>query len=160
MTSRPAAIPALLMACLLMFGVTACQPPAPPPGPPPPLRTTTSLDLEGARTALAERLLAQGFSVDREVGGLVVSTSDPRFAACPAVWVSELGRRERRRLAEADRTTAAATIRIEAAGPRTRLSWQTSFSGSYLNRFDNIRFDGPCRSTGALERLLETALPN
>jgi hypothetical protein len=156
MHNRSGAAVALVFAMLL----GACQPPSPPPGPPPPVRTTTSLDLEGARTTLAERLLAQGFSVDRKVGGLVVRSSDARFAACPAIWVSELGRRDRRRLVEADRTLATATIRIEEAGPRTRLGWQTSFSGSYLNRLDNIRFEAPCRSTGELERLLETALPS
>ena len=144
----------------VLLALTACQPPAAPPGPPPPVGTTTSLDLDSARMALAERLLALGFSVDRDVGGLSARTTDTRFSACPAIWVSELGRRDRRRLVEADRTLATATIRIEEAGPRTRLGWQTRFSGSYLNRFDNNRFEAPCRSTGELERLLETALPN
>ena len=148
------------IALLGLLAVAACQPPAPPPGPPPPARTTTSLDLETARTTLTERLIAQGFSVDREVGGLVVSTTDPRFSACPAIRVSELGRRERNRLTRPDRTTATAVVRIEAAGARTLLTWQASFSGSYLNRFDNIRFEAPCRSTGELERLLAGTLPN
>jgi hypothetical protein len=148
------------IAVLGLLAVAACQPPAPPPGPPPPLRTTTSLDLETARTTLTERLMAQGFSVDREVGSLVVRSTDPRFSACPVISVSELGRRDRSRLTRPDRTTATAVVRSEAAGARTLLTWQTSFSGSYLNRFDNLRFEEPCRSTGELERLLAGTLPN
>ena len=148
------------IALLGLLAVAACQPPAPPPGPPPPARTTTSLELDAARAAFAERLLVLGFSVDREVGGLVVSTTEPRFTACPAIWVSELGRRDRSRLTRPDRTTATAVVRIEATGARTLLTWRTSFSGSYLNRFDNLRFEAPCRSTGELEQLLAGTLPN
>jgi hypothetical protein len=161
MTGRAAALRPLLIACLLAFAVAACRPPAPPPGPPPPLATSTSLDLETAREQLAERLLASGFSVVQRVGGLSVSTTDPRFASCDVISVRERGSdATRSRLTRADAVTATADIRIEVAGPRTRLSWQTRFSGSYLNRFDNIRFEQPCRSTGELERLLATALPN
>ena len=158
MTSR---FRTLLTPCLLALGIAACQPPAPPPGPPPPLVTSTSLDLETARETLAERLLAMGFAVDRRLGGLTVSSADPRFTACAALRVRELGRDDTRsRLVSADRVTATADIRIEEAGPRTRLSWATRFSGSYLNRFDNIRFEASCRGTGELERLLSTVLPD
>lgn len=125
------------------------------------MQTSTSLDLDSARTALEERLLAQGFDVDRAVGGLVATSTDPGFVVCEPLIMQERGSdATRSRTARADRTTARAWIRIEEAGTRTRLSWETSFTGSYLNRFDNRRVEEPCRGTGALERLLETALPS
>jgi hypothetical protein len=161
MRRRPSARRPRLGTCLLALGLAACQPPAQPPGPPPPSRTTTSLGLEAARETLAERLQAQGFAVERRVGGLVARSTDKSLASCDVIRLRELGQDDTRsRLVRADALTATADIRIEEAGPRTRLSWQTRFVGSYLNRFDNVRVDAPCRSTGALERLLETALPN
>jgi hypothetical protein len=149
------------MAAALVLALAACVPPAPPPGPPPPVQTTTSLDLVAARQALEERLQAEGFDVDRAVGGLVATTTDARFVACEPMMMQERGSSATRsHIARPDRVTATASIRIEEAGPRTRLSWGTAFSGSYLNRFDNRRVEAPCRSTGELERLLETALPS
>jgi hypothetical protein len=151
---------ALAASLVLAALVAACQP-APPPGPPPPRQTTTSLDLQAARTTLTERLVALGFTVEADVGGLRVRSADPRFMRCDALKLRPRGSEsEQSRLTRADRTTTTAAIRIEAAGARTRLSWEPRFSGSYLNRLDNIRFDNPCRSTGELERLLATALPD
>lgn len=151
---------ALAWSLVLAGLVVACQP-APPPGPPPPRQATTSLDPEAARTSLAERLTAEGFTVEADVGGLRLRSDDPRFMACDVLTIRPRGgESEQTRLARPERTTTTATIRIEAAGTRTRLSWEPRFSGSYLNRLDNIRFEQPCRSTGVLERLLETALPN
>jgi hypothetical protein len=139
--------------------LAACQPV--PSGPPPARQTTTSLDLSSARDLLAERLAAEGFTVELDVGGLRVRSTDPRFMRCDTVWVRPLGRDSgQTRLVRPDQTVTTASIRIEAAGPRTRVSWQPRFTGSYLNRLDNIRFDNPCRSTGVLEQLLSTALPN
>ncbi len=149
-------------AWLLALGALlgACQPPPSPPGPAPPLRTTTSLDLPATHAALAERLAAEGFTVERSVGGVTVSSTDPRFTACDRLQLRERGSDDTRsELVRPDRTTATAVIRIEEAGARTRLSWQTRFTGSYLNRFDNLRVEAPCRGTGELERLLETLLP-
>lgn len=140
--------------------VAACQP-APQAGPPPPLRTTTSLDLEAARSGLAGRLAAEGFTVEQDVGGLRASSTDPRFMRCDTLQLRPLGRDSgQTRFVRPDRTLTTAAIRIEAAGARTQLSWQPGFGGSYLNRLDNIRFDNPCRSTGVLEQLLSTALPD
>ncbi len=161
------AAPAILMRGLRLGlglglrGIAACQPPAPPPGPLPPMRTTTSLDLETARLALTERLTQDGLEVEQRLGGLTVTGTDDRFTACAPIVISDVrGGNHRSRLTRPDRTTATAVVRIEAAGARTLLSWQASFSGSYLNRFDNLRFEAPCRSTGELERLLAGTLPN
>jgi hypothetical protein len=157
--SRRPLLRALVLGVVLGGLVAACQPA--PSGPPPVRQTTTSLDLPSARDLLAERLAAEGFSVEREVGGLRVSSKDPRFMRCDALRVRPLVRDSgQTRLTRPDQTLTTATIRIEAAGPRTRVSWQPRFTGSYLNRLDNIRFDSPCRSTGVLEQLLSTALPN
>lgn len=145
---------------LLGLLVAACQP-APPPGPPPPRQTTTSLDLEEARVALVARLVAEGFTVEPDVGGLRVRADDPRFMRCDVLMLRPRGRDTKQtQPTRPDQTTTTVIIRIEAAGPRTRLAWEPRFFGSYLNRLDNIRFDAPCRSTGVLEQLLATALPD
>ena len=52
-----------------------------------------------------------------------------------------------------------AVIRVDAVGDRTQMTWKTRHFGSYVDRADNRWFDRPCRGTGELERLLETALP-
>ena len=151
-----------LVFCVGFAGLLAgCQPapPGAPAGPPPARQTTTSLDLETARAALAERLIAEGFTVDRDVGGLRVQSTDPRFMRCASLPVrSRDSDSSQRRMARADRTTTTATIRLEQAGARTRLSWQPGFTGSYLNRIENIRFAAACESTGAFEQLMSTAL--
>lgn len=145
---------------LLALLVGACQPAA-PTSPPPPRQTTTSLDIEAASVALADRLIAEGFTVERDVGGLRVRSEDPRFMRCEVLTIRPLGGESKQtRLTRPDRTTSTAAVRIEAAGQRTRLTWEPRFLGSYLNRLDNIRFEAPCRSTGQLEHLLTTALPN
>ena|GEM_PF-959463 len=155
----------LTLASILGLGASlvACQP-APsglPSAPPPARQTTSSLDLEAARATLAERLIAEGFTVERAVGGLHVRTTDPRFMRCPVLQVRSRDRESsQRRLVRPDRTVTTAAIRIEEAGPRTRVSWQPTFTGSYLNRVDNIRFEQACADSGALAQLLSTALPD
>ena len=152
-----------LSALALVGLVAACQPISSgrPAGPPPPRQTTTSLDLETARATLAERLGAAGFMVEPDVGGFRVSSADPRFMRCPVVPVRSIDRSSsKRQLARADRTTTTATIRIEEAGRRTRLSWKPTFTGGYLNRIENLRFERPCAGTGVFAQLMETALPN
>jgi len=152
---------ALVLSLGLAGLLAACQP-TPSAAPAAPARqTTTSLDLETARATLAERLIAAGFAVDLDVGGLRVQATDPRFMRCATLPVRSRDRKSsQRQMARADRTVTTATIRLEEAGARTRVSWQPSFTGSYLNRLDNLRFDAPCRSTGAFEQLLSTALPD
>ena len=153
-------LPALAAAVLLGLLASACQPAA-PTGPPPPRQTTTSLDIEAASTALAERLIAEGFTVERDVGGLRLRSEDPGLMRCDVLTIHPRGSEsEQTQLARPDRTTSTAAVRIEQAGSRTRVSWEPRFLGSYLNRLDNIRFDSPCRSTGQLEQLLATALPD
>jgi hypothetical protein len=150
---------AVALAALLGLLAAACQPAA-PAGPPPPRQTTTGLELEAARTALADRLAAEGFTVEAAVGGLRVHSFDPRFMTCDVLTLRPRGSEsEQTRLARPDRTTTTVAIRLEEAGARTALSWEPRFTGSYLNRFDNLRFEQPCRSTGVLERWLATALP-
>ncbi len=150
----------LTAAVLLGLLASACQPAA-PAGPPPPRQTTTSLDIEAASVALADRLIAEGFTVERDVGGLRVRSEDTRFMRCDVLKIRPRGgESEQTRLVRPDRTITTATVRIEQAGPRTRLGWEPRFVGSYLNRLDNIRFDSACRSTGVLEQLLATALPD
>jgi hypothetical protein len=154
---------ALVLSLGLAGLVAACQPgPASAPaGPPPARQTTTSLDLEAARATLAERLIAAGFAVDQDVGGLRVRSTDPRFMRCASLPVrSRDSDSSQRQMARAERTTTTATIRLEQAGARTRVSWQPSFTGSYLNRIENIPFEAPCRSSGVFEQLMSTVLPN
>jgi len=163
MRARAARLFASTSGFVLAALVAACQPvPAGlPSGPPPPRQTTTSLDLETARATLAERLRGEGFSVERDVGGLRVRATDPRFMRCPVVQVRSLDRdSSKRQSARADRTITTVTIRVEEAGRRTSLSWQPTFTGSYLNRIENLRFERACASTGVVEQLLSTALPN
>ena len=153
-------VTALAGAVGLAVLVAACQPAA-PTGPPPPRQTTTSLEIDAARTALTQALVAQGITVEPDVGGLRLTATDPRFMRCDTLQLRPRGRdTQQTQLARPDRTTTTAAVRIESAGARTQLSWAPRFSGSYLNRLDNIRFEQPCRSTGVLEQLLSTALPN
>ena len=150
----------LASAALLGLLLTACQSAA-PTAPPQPRQTTTSLEPAAARSALARHLIDEGFTVDRDVGGFRVQSTDGRFMQCDTLLLRPRGRDTKQtRLTRPDQTTTTAAIRIEVAGERTRLSWEPRFVGSYLNRFDNNRFERPCRSSGVFEHLLSTALPN
>ena len=97
---------------LLGLLASACLP-AGQAGPPPPRQTTTSLDIEAASVVLADRLIAEGFTVERDVGGLRVRSEDPRFMACDVLTIRPRGgESEQTQLARPDRTTSTAAVRI------------------------------------------------
>jgi hypothetical protein len=147
MVERRGSGTAVLLALLLV----ACT-----SGPPPPLQTTTSLAPDAAAERVAQALQAEGFTVERGAGTLTARTTGPRFADCPPVMV---GAGDSRRIfTQAAERRAEAVVSFTQTGGQTRASWQTRFSGRYLNRVNNTSFEQACQSTGALEDLLVRSL--
>ncbi|MEZ5864457.1 MAG: hypothetical protein R3D25_10480 [Geminicoccaceae bacterium] len=147
-----------MMALGLLLAACATTP---RPGPPPPARVDSSLTPEAATAALTEALGRNGLNLDRAPGGLTATSADERFTLCDTLWVRERSANDsttRGRFTSPDSTRVRADIRIEP-GPRgSVVTWRTLASGSYLNRFDNIRFDARCATSGELEQLIEDAV--
>lgn len=145
--------------CMLALGLllTACAP-SPRPGPPPPARVDSSLSPEAATAALTEALGRNGLAIDRAPGGLTATSADERFTLCDTIWVRERSASDkspRGRFTSPDSTRIRADIRIDPSPLGSTVTWRTLASGNYLNRFDNIRFDARCATSGELERLIE-----
>lgn len=149
-------LPMLALGLLL----PACAP-APRPGPPPPARVDSSLSVEAATAALTERLGQNGLSIHRAPGGLTATSTDERFMLCDTIWVRERSASDkspRGRFTSPDSTRIRADVRIGPGPLGSTVTWQTLASGNYLNRFDNIRFDARCATSGELEQLIEDAV--
>jgi hypothetical protein len=110
--------------------------------------------LERVRSELAE----QGFQLVRDGPELVESRSGqaaPRWAACSPVLVSAGD--DRRLMTSAERRRAEVRVRAAPVPSGTRVDVTARFDATYRNRLRGTGFERPCRSTGALERLLLAA---
>ncbi len=149
-------LPMLALALLL----AACAP-TPRPGPPPPAGVESSLSPEAATQALIASLGQNGLSIDRAPGGLTATSSDARFTLCDTIWVRERSSSSsspRGSFASPDSTRITADIRVAPGPLGSAVTWRTLASGNYLNRFDNLRFDARCATSGELEQLIEDAV--
>ena len=62
------------------------------------------------------------------------------------------------KMREVPRPNVIATWENAPSGSGTEATWQTSYSGNYLNRENNEPFERPCEGTGALEDLIQKAV--
>jgi len=129
-----------------------------PAGPPPPSTVSTSLAADAAQAQLAAALEQQGFAVEQVPGGLTAISSNPDFAKCLPVNVSDGSGDGRRVFTQVQERRAMASVRFTPGAAGTDVSWSTRYSGRYLNRVNNTFFERVCTGTGELERLLATAL--
>ena len=141
---------AMRLACLLAVLLAACQ-----STPPPPRSATTDLAPDAARERVAEALQQAGLAVEQRPDGLRVTTNQASFVDCPPVMVG--GGDGRRVFTQVSERRGVVEIGFVGNG-RTTASWQTSFSGRYVNRVNNTTFEQACQSTGALEALIARAL--
>jgi hypothetical protein len=146
------------VAVALTLLVAACE-----SGPPPPGGAISSMPLEVTIEALATALEQEGLTVQRSEQGLRASSTAPGFARCDPVNVRDgSGDGSRNVFTSVSDTRAQAAIRFTpadaGADAGTRVTWETSYSGRYHNRVNNTWFERPCRGTGSLERLLESAV--
>jgi len=113
-----------------------------------------------ARSALVAALRATGFAVEVTGGGVTATSSDPRYAHCDTIWVVDRSKESgsRGHFARADSTTANVRISLTPTAEGTAVDWRTRRHGSYLNRFNNWRFEASCRGTGAIDDVIEAAL--
>lgn len=131
------------------------------PGPPPPPSVESTLSPEAATQALITALGQNGLTIDRAPGGLTATSADERFTLCDTIWVRERSGSDtshRGSFTSPDSTRVTANISIAPGPLGSTVSWRTLASGNYLNRFDNIRFDARCATSGELEQLIEDAV--
>ena len=129
-----------------------------PAGPPPPSTVSTSLAADAAQAQLAAALEQQGFAVEQVPGGLTAISSNPDFAKCLPVNVSDGSGDGRRQFTQVQERRAMASVRFTPGAAGTDVSWSTRYSGRYLNRVNNVWFERLCEGTGELERLLQSTL--
>lgn len=153
-----------LVPAMGLLGLAACmQQPAPQPGvSTAPLGAMSTLSVDDAETAMAERLQSLGFTVQerRDTGviqGELTTGAPTSWASCDRVVVTERDDRNRTHWADADTRRASVTARFSELGGQTSVTLTPRFAGVYLDRFDNLPFDRPCSSTGELERQLLAA---
>lgn len=149
---RPHLLPILGIGLL-----AACAQPAPQPGvSTAALGGITPQPIADAETAVATRLRELGFNVieSRETGVLqaeIRNGAPAAWAACDRVLVTERDDRNRTHWADADDRRTTVTVRFSELAGQTSVTLTPRFTGVYLDRFDNLPFDRPCSSTGALE---------
>ncbi len=139
---------------VLAMVLAACE----PAGPPPPIGVATSLEAAAAQSRLASTLEDRGFVVEQVPGGLTAISSDPEFAKCLPVNVTDGSSDGRRQFTQVQERRAMASVRFAPAAAGTDVSWSTRYSGRYLNRVNNVWFERLCEGTGELERLLRSTL--
>ena len=137
-------------ASALAFLVAACA-----TTPPPPTSATTDLAPDAARDRVALALGQAGLAVEQTTDGLRVTTSSAAFVQCQAVTVG--GGDGRRLFTQVSDRRGVVDIGFAGNG-RTTATWQTSFTGRYMNQLNNMPFERPCRSTGNLEGLIARSL--
>lgn len=137
------------LACCAVVLVAACQ-----TAPPPPTSTTTTLDPDAARERLATALGEAGLRVERTPDGLRATTTSSAFVRCLPVTVST---DERQSFTQVSDRTGVVDVRF-VGNDRTTATWQTTFTGRYLNRLTNTPFDRACDSSGQLEQLIVQTL--
>lgn len=150
--------PAVALATVLAAGCTVT------PGPPPVSLTRQTLPVANdvARTRMLDVLARQGFTVTEAApGGIMAERRDVLAQA----WVDcplRLVRDEQSDFVRSDWTEprgAAVVLRIglQPAAAGTAVLIAAEPRGTYVDRYRNIAFTAPCRSTGAVEQALLSA---
>jgi hypothetical protein len=146
------------VAALLLLA--ACAGPAPQPG-----VTTertgamTDLPLAEAERIMVDRLQGLGFSVeDRPETGVVAATIDSgapaEWAFCDRIQVRDSQDGNRTQWTDVETLRVQINVRLTELGGGTSVTLSPRYTGTYLNRFDNLPFDRLCASAGVLEPML------
>lgn len=157
--------PAGALACLTFLALAGCAPQATAPRQvaTPALTTATSLSPQAAEAAMQERLVALGFAVAVDPGGIVraeiAEGAPPEWLACARALVENTdGIVPRSHWADPETRRVWLEVRIAAADGRTSVTLSPYYEGIYLDRFNYLDFREECASTGQLEPLLLAAV--
>lgn len=153
-----------LLVALGVVLLASCAGPKPQPGvSTAPLGALSTLSIDAAETAIAERLAGLGFAVEeRGANAIVLARIDEgapaEWSICDRVEVRDLDGGIRFDWAEAKDRRTSVTARFSELGGRTAVVLKPRFEGIYTNSFDNLPFARACASTGTLETLLLAAV--
>lgn len=142
-----------LVAATLTVLLAGCQ-----EGPPPPESAASAGSEQSVESRVEAALRSNGLTVEETANGLRATSTSDRFARCDAVEVGGGDSSSARQFTPPESVSATADITFSPSGSGTEATWQTSYSGNYLNRENNEPFERPCEGTGALEDLLQKAV--
>ncbi|MEZ5864459.1 MAG: hypothetical protein R3D25_10490 [Geminicoccaceae bacterium] len=142
-----------LVAAALTVLLAGCQ-----EGPPPPESAASAAPEQSVESRVEAALRSNGLTVEQTANGLRATSSSDRFARCDAVEVGGGDSSSARQFTPPESVSATALVTFTPSGSGTAATWQTSYSGNYLNRESNESFERPCEGTGALEDLLQKAV--
>lgn len=127
-------------------------------GPPPPESASSAAPEQSVESRVEAALRSNGLTVEQTANGLRATSTSDRFARCDAVEVSGDTSSSSRQFTSPESVSATALVTFTPSAGGTQATWQTSYSGNYLNRESNEPFERPCEGTGALEDLLQSAV--
>lgn len=142
-----------LVAATLAVLLAGCQ-----EGPPPPESAASAAPEQSVESRVETALRGNGLTVEETANGLRATSDSDRFARCDAVEVGGGDSSSARQFTPPESVSATADITFTPSGSGTEATWQTSYSGNYLNRENNEPFERPCEGTGALEDLIQKAV--
>ncbi len=142
-----------LVAAILAVLLAGCQ-----EGPPPPESAASAAPEQSVESRVETALRGNGLTVEETANGLRATSISDRFARCDAVEVGGGDSSSARQFTPPESVSATADITFTPSGSGTEATWQTSYSGNYLNRENNEPFERACEGTGALEELIQKAV--
>ena len=152
-------------ACLTGLALAGCVPQASAPrqAASPALGTTTSLSPQAAEAAMQQQLVALGFGVAVDSGGVIRAEipegAPPEWLACERVLVENHdGIVPRSHWADPGSRRVWLEVRIADVAGRTSVTLSPYYEGIYLDRFNFLEFREECASTGLLEPMLLRAV--
>ena len=152
-------------ACLTGLALAGCVPQASAPrqAASPALGTTTSLSPQAAEAAMQEQLVALGFGVAVDSGGVIRAEipegAPPEWLACERVLVENHdGIVPRSHWADPRTRRVWLEVRIADVAGRTSVTLSPYYEGIYLDRFNFLEVREECASTGLLEPMLLRAV--
>lgn len=151
---------------LMLLALAGCMPQATAPrqaASPAALATTTNLTPQAAEAAMQQHLVALGFAVAVDPGGIVraeiAEGAPPEWFACERVLVENTdGIVPRSHWADPETRRIWLQVRIAAADGRTSVTLSPYYEGTYLDRFNFLEFREECASSGQLEPMLLAAV--
>ncbi|MEZ5866953.1 MAG: hypothetical protein R3D25_23795, partial [Geminicoccaceae bacterium] len=121
-----------LVAATLAVLLAGCQ-----EGPPPPESAASAAPEQSVESRVEAALRSNGLTVEQTANGLRATSSSDRFARCDAVEVGGGDSGSSRQFTPPESVSATALVTFTPSGSGTAATWQTSYSGNYLNRESN-----------------------
>jgi hypothetical protein len=150
---------------LTLLALVGCVPQATAPrqAANPALSTTTNLTPQAAEAQMQQRLVALGFGVAVDPGGIIRAEipegAPPEWLACERVLVENHdGIVRRSHWASPETRRVWLQVRIAEADGLTSVTLSPYYEGTYIDRFDFLEFREECASTGQLEPMLLAAV--